>query len=95
MVAGWMVPREATVQDNKLLDFGNYPEIDAAGIGDFHLIGDRLRFVLFDWYKIDNVWQRKIVGMAKMPLISIPAASVRHWSGVFAPPAEPENVALH
>lgn len=76
---------------DSLLDFGNYPEVDSAGIGDFHILGDRLRFVLFDWYRIDGVWQRRVVGMAKMPLSALPAASVNHWRAAFAAPAEPQD----
>lgn len=81
--------------DTRLMDLGNYPEIDSAGIGDFHILGGRLRFVLFDWYKSDGVWQRRIVGMAKMPLTAIPAASVQHWRGAFTAPEPSAAVVRH
>lgn len=84
------------MKDGKpLMDFGGYPEIDSAGIGDFHILGERLRFVLFDWYKIDGLWQRRIVGMAKMPVSSIPATSVQHWQCVFGSPRPTEGEPMH
>jgi hypothetical protein len=49
--------------DLPVIDMSDYPEINSEGIADFYVIGTRVRFALFDWYKIDGVFRRKIVGI--------------------------------
>jgi hypothetical protein len=66
-----------------LLDFGDYPRIEAASIGDLYLMQDgRSRWVLQDWFRSQGVWQRRIVGV-----VTIPIASLREqrqmWQKVF------------
>jgi hypothetical protein len=49
--------------DLPVLDMSDYPEINSDGIADFYVIGSRVRFALFDWYKIDGILRRKVVGL--------------------------------
>lgn len=44
------------------LDLGGYPEINCEGVCDFYRIGDRVRFILFDWCRVEGIFQRKIAG---------------------------------
>jgi hypothetical protein len=66
-----------------LLDFGDYPRIEAASIGDLYMLGDgRSRWVLADWFRSEGVWRRQIVGV-----VTIPIAALREqrqlWQGLF------------
>lgn len=55
-----------------LIDYGNYPEIDCTALADAYSIGGgNARFVFFDWYKVDGVFQRRIVGTLKRPLAGL------------------------
>lgn len=62
-----------------LVDLGNYPEINAADVGDFHIIGDRGRFIMYDWYKVNGLWQARIVGTVTRPLASLREEAIKYW----------------
>lgn len=65
--------QEATVREGeKLYDFGNYPEIHSHDLADVQFIGTKIRFVMFDWFKSDGVWQRRVVGTIDRALSTVP-----------------------
>lgn len=76
--------------DMGILDFGGYPEIHAAGYGEAHVIGDgRVRLVLFDWYRIDGVWRKRVVGTVTRPVSTIPEDMHRYCQDIFGQDSAP------
>jgi hypothetical protein len=59
------------MENNQLLDFGNYPEIHADGLGDVLFHQDKAHFILFGWKRIDGVWRRIVVGTITRPISSV------------------------
>lgn len=46
----------------RLVEYGEYPEISADGVGDLKVIGTKLYIVLFRWRRVDGIYQRCICG---------------------------------
>lgn len=66
------------MDDTRLLDLGNYPEIQADGLGDVMFHEGKAHFVLFGWRRIDGVWRRVIVGLIIRPASSLlPEQTIR------------------
>lgn len=59
--------REATVEDAKLLDFADYPEISIDGVGDMQFINRHACLFLFRWKRIDGIWQPVVVATIAAP----------------------------
>lgn len=66
-------------EDGKLCDFGGYPEISAASVADVHFLTANARFIFFDWYKEEGVWQRRVVGTVKVPISSLRPEQLQHY----------------
>ena len=76
--------------DIGILDFGGYPEIHASGYGEAHVIGDgRVRLVLFDWYRIDGVWRKRVTGTVTRPVSTIPDDMRRYCQDIFGQNTSP------
>lgn len=63
--------RAVLASDLPVLDYGDYPAIDADGIADFYIVKDRATFVMFRWVKVDGTIRRKIVAAVTQPLDTI------------------------
>jgi hypothetical protein len=73
-----------------LIDQGNYPEINAAGLAEFYVIRDgRVRFVMYDWFRDGGIWQRRIVGLVTRPLITLEEEHRPLWQRVYERAAVP------
>ncbi len=51
---------------------GGNPTISAHSISEIHVFGRWARVILFDWFAIDGVWQKRVVGTVKTPIESPP-----------------------
>ena len=77
-----------------LVDYGGYPEINATAMGDCYVVnGGRARFILFDWYKVAGIWQRRIVGVITRPIAGLREDQEKTWTVISQiketrPPAE-------
>lgn len=79
-----------------LLDFGDYPHIEAAGVADAYLIGpNRARFVCFDWFKINGVMRRKVTGDVCRSLSGLREEQHLFWSGIFKHASQFDCASLH
>lgn len=81
------------MSDGGLVDYGGYPEIEAHAMGDCYVIGQRVRFVMWDWYRIDGVWQRKITGTLTRPLAGLVEDQARSWQAIASVKAPSNAVA--
>lgn len=70
---------EAFVLGVPLVDLGGYPEINCYGCGDWHIIGDRARFFCFDWFKVGNVWQPRVVGTVTRSMTTLREEQRAFW----------------
>lgn len=53
-----------TLDERELIDLGDYPIINAAGIADFYFLNDgRVRFLLYDWFRLNGLYRRQVVGI--------------------------------
>lgn len=80
-----------------LIDLGGYPEINACGCGDYYLLGDgRVRFILYDWFRIAGIWQAKIVGTVTRPIGTLKEEQRRFWAEAFEAKLPTEHcLAIH
>ena len=61
-----------TQEDAELFDMQDYPNVHAAGIADLYCLNDgRGRLVFFDWFKVDGLWIKKVVGTVTRPCKSM------------------------
>lgn len=66
-------------EGDKLYDFGGYPEISAQGVADVHFLHSDCRIILFDWYKCEGIWQRRVVATIKRPICTLTAEQRHQW----------------
>jgi hypothetical protein len=59
--------------DNDLIDFGDYPEIYADGLGEVQITGVNARLLFFRWRKMDGVFRRQIASAITRPVASLAA----------------------
>ena len=86
------------MEDTRLLDYGNYPQIDADSIGDLQFLPFKTRVVLFAWQKVDGVFRKVIVGAVSRPKQAFtPEQIIGLQSGIVMPcwPPEPTAMRLH
>lgn len=57
--------------EGSLLDLGNYPEIFSCGVAEVQSLGTNIRGVLFDWYKLEGIWRRRIVAVITRPGLGV------------------------
>jgi hypothetical protein len=70
---------EATME-GRLIDLDNYPRIEATGTADCYMLaGGRVRFVMFDWFKIEGLWQRVVTGMVTRGIVGMREEQYRFW----------------
>ena len=64
--------RVTAQEDAELFDMQDYPNVHAAGIADLYCLNDgRGRLVFFDWFKVDGLWIKKVVGTVTRPCKSM------------------------
>ena len=66
------------MEDTKLLDFADYPEIAIDGIGDMQFVNRQAYVSLFQWRRIDAIWRPVVVAVIKAPanMINSPASTI-------------------
>jgi len=75
----------AEADRHPLIDDGNYPSINAYGIADIYLLpGNRARFVLFDWCRIDGIFIRRVCGMVTRLVTDFDTEQRELWRRVHA-----------
>ena len=72
-----------------LLDLGNYPEIFACGVAEVQSLGTNIRGILFDWYKFEGIWRRRIVAVITRPGMGIDYDTEQWRQAVSCPPSLP------
>jgi hypothetical protein len=63
---------------DRIVDFGDYPEIRTDGIADVQFIGNDVHFLQFRWKRIDSIWRPVIVVNLIRPVARI--AAHHAWS---------------
>jgi hypothetical protein len=77
-------------EPDDVIDLGDYPHINTSGVADVYPMGDgRIRFLMFDWFKVDNVWRRVAVGLVTRPLANLREDQARVWSSANQPAPSP------
>jgi hypothetical protein len=79
------------MNESPLIDNGGYPVIVAHDVADMHLLGSKVRMILFDWFKVAGVWQRHVVGAVERPVDNMQPELIKQWAHALAdrPPSEP------
>ena len=59
-------------EDAELFDMQDNPNVHSACIADLYCLNDgRGRLVFFDWFKVDGLWIKKVVGTVTRPCKSM------------------------
>jgi hypothetical protein len=59
------------VDSKRLIEYGEYPEIYADGVGDAHAIGTNLSILLFRWRRVDGIFQRCVSAELVRPMANL------------------------
>lgn len=81
--------------ESKLYDFGSYPEIHAHDLAEVQFIGSKVRFVMFDWFKSDGIWQKRIVGTIDRSLSTVPTEQATYFQRLAKDNVAPADTVLH
>jgi hypothetical protein len=65
-----------------VIDDGNYPEIHCHSMSECYVIGPLVRFLMWDWFRLNGIWQRRIVGALTRPLIGLEEDQRRSWQEI-------------
>jgi hypothetical protein len=60
-----------TREESRIIDYRDYPEINCTSMADCYTLDTRVRFVMWDWIKIDGVWQRRVSGTLTRPIAGL------------------------
>lgn len=55
------------MEQARLWDFGDYPEVCIDGVGDMQFINTQARLLLFRWKRIDAIWRPVVVATIAAP----------------------------
>ena len=67
----------------QLIDLGDYPCINAYGMAECYLVpGGRVRFVMYDWVRMDGLWRRTITGLLTRPLTGLQEDQAVSWQEI-------------
>lgn len=65
-----------------VIDDGNYPEINCQSMSECYVIGPLVRFLMWDWFRVGGIWQRRVVGSLTRPLAGLEADQARSWQEI-------------
>lgn len=85
-------PRESSMRTSDLLDIGQHPEFYADDIADVWFTQTTVRYIFFEWKKLDGVLRRCISGEVIRAISSITPDRISSLRKRF--PVESENQGL-
>lgn len=79
-----------------LIDNGDYPVITAYDVAEMHFLGANVRVIMFDWFKVCGVWQRRVTGAIQRPVSTMRPDLIKQWAHALVdpPPTEPMPIAV-
>lgn len=67
------------MEAQRYIDDRDYPEISFTGMADCYVLDTRIRFTLWDWVRLDGLFQRRLVGTLTRPLAGLMEDQQRSW----------------